>query len=254
MSQYPPQPSPQFTPPPHPPLSPQQPQGYGGYYPVQNPRGPARRAGVLAIILGSLLLLSGGCCGLGVVAFGSAQMNAEQQQVFQDIANKSGISMEQVLAMLKVFAVMVLVLGVVKTGVGIWILGGSKSAAITGIILTGVQLLVLAWVMVSAAVRGGGNAVGGICMLCVYLGLLILLFVWLIQAVKLAPQVLAARAGGSAEYGQQYQQYWQHQQYQQQQAMQQQQPGYGYGYPQQPAPPPPPSQPDATFAPPPLSA
>lgn len=236
MSQYPP------------PYSPQQPI-YGGYPAPQPPPspeqllGPARRAGVLMVVLGVLFVLFGLCmAGLSWMIeqpeFTSSPQYAEMQCRFQQLEAQSGVTVQ---TLLLIAGIVPLVLGALLGGLGFFVRGGGLVPVILAIALTvGLELFFGLVILVGLiqGLTGNAGALAGTCIYVPPFGLLLLLLFWLIQAAWGVSKVALAR--------QQYQaQLWQHQQYQQaylQQSQQQQGSAQGLGYHFQP-PPPAPSRP-----------
>lgn len=213
MSQY---------PSPYPPQSPQQ----FGYAPtMDDPRLPARRAGIFMIVLGILMLLMGGCMGAVGVALPSlmGQMPPEQIKVFTDIEARFHISPG---TLLLGFGIFMFVFGLVYIVMGFVVRGGGLGSVITSIVLTVLTVLYLVLNLITSLFEGAGGA-GGACVSVLALAMFGLLLVWLIQAARASTRI----RGMQSQYQQQYMQY--------QQMMQQygQQAGYGYGYPPPPAPP-----------------
>ena len=219
MSQY-----PQY-PPPYSPTPP----GYGGYAP-QSPDqllAPARRAGVLMIVLGVLFVFCGLCLAasswmMGQPQFASSPEFAEARKQFDLVEQQTGVRVEQ---MLIIVGAVPLVLGALYGALGFVVRGGGFASAVLGIVLSAMLLLFFGLGMLTTAVQAAANpaAIGGVCVYAVPFLLLVLLMVWLVQAARAASQIVAAR--------QQYQaQVWQYQQHQQnylQNPGQQQQQGYG---------------------------
>ena len=216
MSQY---PSP-YQPPQY-----QQP-GYGYAPPQQDPRTPARQAGLLMMILGAIVVLCGGCMILIGAALPSlmSKMPPEQTQMIQDLENSTHLSAG---TMFIGIGIAMLVFSVLTIVVGALVRGGGLGWIITGIVITVLTLLWLLLNTIGSLLQGG---LGAACFALLMIGAFGWLLILLIQA---------ARASGKArnmqaQYQQQYFAYMQ--------AMHQyNQTGYGYGYPT--APPPAPSVP-----------
>jgi hypothetical protein len=209
-----------------------QPPQYYPYQPASDPYSaggfdallaPARRAGLLMIVLGALNLLCGICGGVMVAGADFEQILA-QQELPPEVELTPGV--------LQGLAIGMLVVGL-AAGIGAIVLGllvrrGASVPVILSLVLTALVVLVLAFLIVAgtAAALMQGMAPTPICIWIIPLVLSILLLVWLIQAARNAGQIKA--------WQQQYQaQYWQQQPY-----------GGGYGYQQPPGqgpPPPPPS-------------
>lgn len=249
MSQYPP------------PYSPQQP-AYGGYPPQQPPQSPdellapARRAGITMIVLGVLAV----ACGLCLAATGSVIDNPElaqspqyqqMQQQFQQVERELGITLRQFFVFM---GAVPLAMGAILGALGFGVRGGRRGVAIASIVFVGILLAVLGLVILGGLVQAVATGARpemllGMCVYGVPFALLLMVMVWLVQAVRGAQKVEWARR--------QYQaQMWHYQQYQQAYLQQgqppaQPPPGMGYGYPpppaapsqfQAPAPPPPPAE------------
>jgi hypothetical protein len=220
VSQY---PSPYQPPPPQ-----QQPPYYGA--PPQTPAqllAPARRAGILMIVLGVLGVMAG-LCMAGVSAFvGSGQAATdpqfrEFQAQVQEIESKSGLSAQTVFL---VMGAVPLAVGALMGGMGFFVRGGGLVPVVLSMTLTGLLVLVFAFLVIAGLIQGGasGNAqllVGTVCVYGLPLAMMILLIVWLIQALRASTRLDLAK--------QQFQaQVWQYQQ--QQQMYRQPGPGTGMG-------------------------
>ncbi len=199
-----------------------------GYYPPADPAEellrPARRASVLMFVITGLMLLCGICVGaMASVPWDRIDLPAETR------AELARMEQEVQVPLATVFAVLAGILIVPSVLLGIlafFVRKGGSGVIITSIIVTGL-LLLLAGLNLITSLQGGVLATVP---QLVFLALLVLLFVWLIQALKNAGQIRDLRLG---------------QQFQQWQAMQnQQQYGGYYGqYPGQAPPPPPPPPP-----------
>lgn len=228
MSQY---------PPPYPPQ--QQPQYYG--QPPPSPEDlirPAKRSGVLMIVLGVLFVCGGLCYAFMTMMLNSTQFigtpeGRELQQRMSELEGQAGVSLHTAFI---VFGAVLLAIGALLGALGVYVRGGRRGAVYASLAVNIVLVLVLGlFVLISvagAATMGMPPAqmASALCVFGVPLLLLGLLLVWLVQAAKAAPQLEFAR--------QQLQnQAWQHQQYQQ--AYQQPyQPPYPPSPPPAPAPPP----------------
>lgn len=224
MSQYPP-----------PPQGPQPPVNFNYYQPVADPLAPARRASVMMFVLGGLAVLAG-LCFAGIASQVTADMFAGTPQAaqFEQIESQMGISLR---TLFTIVGVVPLVIGVIFVGLGILVRQGGFGSIITALVLTGVSGLAMGFFVIAGvfqALLGGNPAAGGaVCVYGVPFLLLLVLFVWLMQAVRAASGVTGAAAAAAQ---QQYQaQMWAYQQQQQQAYGQQQQPqppgGYGQSYP-----------------------
>src|SRR4051794_20268969 len=191
----------------------------------EDPLSPAKRASILMIVLGALMLLYGLCNGMSTFIIDNAQLEKQMNMFSKEPSPFSPQTMRTITV---IFSALVM-------GVGIFMLSTAgpvrrgSSLAIT-IALIGVIILcaVLGLFTVVMALAGFvmPAAFVGVCVCAIPTALFGLLLVWLFQA---------SRAGGriqlmQAQYQAQYMQY--------QQMMQQYgQAGYGYGYPAPPAPP-----------------
>lgn len=206
--------------------------------PGPNPVAPARRAGVLLIIIGSMSVLFGFCVGAVFMIVPIEQLLA-QGGLPPEAMN--GVSPQQMKVQMMVMSVVLLILGAVGIAIGTVVRRGSRGAIIAGIVLSGIVVLfgalqVLGGVLM-AALHPNPATMLGVCMITVPLALLLLAIVWLVQALRGANQAMVMQ--------QQYMaQLWQSQQQQGYYAP----PGYGYAQPPPPppayaAPPVPPAQP-----------
>jgi hypothetical protein len=216
MSQY---PSP-YSPPPYP-------QNAGYYNPYGfDPRGPAKRAGLLMIIVGAIATLFA-LCMVGVTQILRTttlppELAAQMHQMESNGVTAAAIFMTMGVAFF-IFAVLEIVLGLfVRTGntvaIGLSLIG-------TAVVLVIFAVFVL--VGTANALMHAPQAVAGLMIWLVPLALLVLQLIWLITAIRAAPRMAMAQ--------QQYQaQLWQYQQNIQ---------AYG-GYGQALSPPPPPPKPE----------
>jgi hypothetical protein len=200
-----------------------------------DPRGPAKRASVLMIVLGSLTLLLGSCVGLVVAKLPSimSQMPPEQTKAFNDMESQYHFTIHAIF--LTMSAALVIV-GVIYIVMGIFVRNGGLGSVITSIVFTSVTILFII-VNLLGSLLGGVNGLGGACMCVLALAMFSLLLIFLIQAASSSGRIRMMQN----QYQAQYMQY--------QQMMQQYgQAGYGYSYP--PPPPPGPLPPDQSSSPP----
>lgn len=219
MTQY---PSP-YSPPPYPP------QGYVtayGYGPSEDLFAPARRAGILMIVLGALTIVIGLCMGLGGAMLPQMmdQMPADQRQMFDQMQQQLPPSIT-LSGIFLVFACVMVVVGLLYIVLGLFTRRGGLGIVITSIVLTTLVSLVLL-VSTIGSLTHPGQAMGA-CTTVIALALFVLLLAWLVQAARATSRISQMQA----DYQAQYQQYLRAQQMYGQQ-------GYGYGAPQAPPPPP----------------
>lgn len=194
MSQY---PSPY---PPSPYLQP--PIDFSSYPPSGDLLGPARRAGVLMIVLGTLGVLMG-ACDLGRALLISADEIAQQQAVFNSMGlPQSPISPETARALGGVLAGLTLLTGLAFVIDGVYVRRGSPTATTLGLVLAGglgllAGLIILLFVVAAFAVPPLAAIA---CVMAVPLGLLIWAFVWLFVASRQGPHLAAARQQYAAQY------------------------------------------------------
>lgn len=236
MSQY---PSP-YSPPPFP-------TGVNYYAPPQSgdAGSPARRAAVMMYVLGALSILCGGMMGLmAAVVTPELLASTPQADQIQQMEAQTHIGFRSMLGMM---AVMLAVPGLIYVVLGFFVRRGGRVPAVLATVFNAIALLFMLLQIPGAIMSGGMNGVCAILMMLVPIGLTLVTMTWLVQAIRNAPQVEAARQQFMAQYG-----YYQ----QQQQAYQQgaygypppappQAPVYGYRYgspPGQQAPPPTTSQ------------
>ena len=229
------------------PFSPQPfPPGSLQYQIPNDPLGPARRAGVMLLVLGGLVLLAGVCGGVmaAIVPFDQIPIPPELNTAHLP----PGLSIPQAMRN----GCLTMCKAGLPTGICLLVLGyftrkGARWASISGIVVCGLLLLYTAGIVLVAMALGAGNPQNLGSLFCITIvpgGLLTLALVWLIQALRRFPAIQYAQ--------QQYQmQMWQ---YQQQQAAYQQQPQIAPQIPPAPndpwqrgygltPPPPPPNQP-----------
>jgi hypothetical protein len=197
-----------------------------GYDPASQLLAPARRAGTLAIILGSLLLLCGGATLF--VGLGFDNLPDEiRSQMRADLA-RYGVAGVTPQALYTGAAVVVLIVGVVLVVLGILSLRGGMGSIVSLMVLVALLLIFFAIQIVGGlvATKGDPRMLAGLCGMAIPVALLGLLMWFLVAAVREAPRVWAMRMQHQAAF-------WQHQQHQQQ---------YQQGLGAPPPPPPPASE------------
>jgi hypothetical protein len=201
MSQY---PSPYSTPDPNF-------GGYGyGYDPLTVHLTPARRAGLLSILLGVLLLFcGGGCLGMGWFINSDqvppeARAQLEQQEA--EIRQATGMGLAQVAtimgAVMMVPALLMIVLGVM-------VRRGGLGSVVSLMVVTILMILVLGLQLIGALLGGGtrdpGTMLLGACLFVVPLAMLGLLLYFLINAARASGMIRMIREQPPGQAGQ-YQQ------------------------------------------------
>ena len=240
MSQY---PSP-YSPPP---------QGYPNYYgfdPHAVALAPARRASTLMIIVAVLGLLLGVCAGIASrVPVGQYPPETQEQMRQMESLYKMPLPTFFMLAAL-IFGIPSLLLLIF----GIWVRGGTKASLVTSIVYTAILTLLMAANLAVALKAGAAAKPGDLFIPVVVLAALVVMLVWLAQALKAIASLRGSQAGFQNQYWQQQQAYWQWQQGQQMPPMAPPPPPPGQppvgGY-TPPPPPPPPSHPGPPDQPPP---
>jgi uncharacterized membrane protein len=161
-----------------------------------------RRAGVLLLVLGGLMLLPGFCC-VGIpLGQSTEQWNALVAQV-QEAQPASQIALEPVLLrqVLITMGVVSMIAGLAYLVLGALVMRGSAAATVIALIVNGLLiavLLLLILLALLAVARGSVAEVLGVCMYSLPLALLIWSAIWLAQA----------RSGGAGPPGS-YPPYWQ---------------------------------------------
>lgn len=189
--------------------SPQPPIGYMHPMPPPDPRGPAKRAGTLMIVIGSLGLLCGVCFGaMSFLPFDQIMAQSGQRPPLPP-----GMSLSSFIVIMKITAALVLVGSAAELLLGIFVRRGTggviMSALVFSVLATGYFLLNAVG---SVVMGGGGNPLAALVMGFVLVGVFVTQIVLLIRARQAAPFV--QRAG--ADYQAQYVQYMQQQQLYQQ--------------------------------------
>jgi hypothetical protein len=236
----------QQQPPPYPyppypsPYAPPQAAAYYAQPPAETLLAPARRAGILMIVLGALMFLFAAC----VAVIGALIPNMRTQPEIQDAIAKLEAQLGGQVSVQTLFVVMGVVLTVISVlyiVAGAFARRGGMGAAVTSLVLASLVLLYLVFNGVGSLLMPGGA--GAACFSLLIAGIHVLLVVWLIQAIRASTRVKLLQMQ-QAQYAAQY---WQYQQAQAQ--AQEATGGYGYGAPQQqvqqhapsiPAPPAPP--------------
>jgi hypothetical protein len=218
------------------------PAAFDPYRPTGDGGAAARRASVLMIVLGLLMLLLGGCFGVLGKVLPSLDVPAESRAQFDQLQSQlpPGVTLTQMMYFAALLAAFVAIVYIV---LGFLVRGGGRASIITSIVITSLVLLYLVLSAIGGILTNPSSAVFSIPML----GAFVLLMTWLVQAVKAGPVVSPAEAAMR-----QYQaQMWYYQQSQQQPYPPQQQPYPQPGaYPPQGAYPPPPAA-GGYYAPPP---
>jgi hypothetical protein len=190
---------------------------------------PARRAGLLMIILGSITAAYFLCNGAAFIVMPTDQLfthstlpPGQEVPFTPETLKKVGVIMSSLM----------LIVGIAMIVVGVMTRQHSPGAIVAGIVLSSILALLGALCVLVMLVTGLSAPLmfAFACVLSIPVALLVLNLFWLAQALRAAPQLRAMQA--------QYQaQFWQYQQNQQAYA---QPPWYG-GVPPPPPPPPPPA-------------
>ncbi|MCC7352022.1 MAG: hypothetical protein IT446_15795 [Phycisphaerales bacterium] len=169
------------------------PSPYGDSPYGPDPQAPARRAGMLMIVLGILMLLGGVC----IFGFGWAypldQLPPEQAQAISKLEQETGVPVQRVFIAMGVILALPSLLMLI---LGLFVRRGGMGSIVTSMILVGLMILVEAMYVLMGilqVIRGQEGAMAGLCMMVVPLVLLVVLMVLLIQAVKNVRQVQSAR-------------------------------------------------------------
>ena len=237
---YPPQPPSPYSPPG---AAGGMPGGMFDYYQQADALAPAKRAGNMMFVLGTLLLLSTFCC--GATALMLPRVFQDRPESLQRMQERFPQANEQLLQTgMYVMTGGVFFAAIVVFVLAVFVRGGSKGAIITSLVLAmlvelflGLQIAIGVF---QATQMHSQDAAVGSCIFVLIFALLALQIIFLFQAMRASDQVRAQ------QYAMQYWQYAQQQAY----GQQQQQPG-GYVYPQQYQPPPPPPPPTDQPPPPP---
>lgn len=170
-----------------------------------DPAAPARRAsvlmwvlGVLAVLLGILMALLPSLLRAAMQTATPAEAEQMRQQLAQAEQAAHGAPLDTVML---VVGTGVIAVGGVMGVLAFFVRRGGLGAAITGGIFTG---LVIGWLLLNLLVSLVTNpvqAVAGLCVMFVPLGLLGLQLAWLVQAARNASAVTAARAGSRRQGG-----------------------------------------------------
>jgi hypothetical protein len=193
---------------------------------LRRPSPPASRAGWLAMAIGVLLILAGGCFAACGFLLPYAQLSAEQEQNLKQLEAQFHGSLTTIFIAI---GCVVAVAGIYHIVIGFFVRRGNRSAIYSTIVTS---FLLMGWCVLNTLgglVMGAPNAAAGVCFLVVIGALFVWLIRWLFQALRSSTSTAAMA---------QYQaQYWQ--------SLQQQQ---AFAQPPAPGVPPPPAVP---FAPPP---
>lgn len=222
MSQPPPQPYPPqqpYPPYPEPGYTPQ--YGFMPYYmtPPDALLGPARRASLMLFLLAAIFLLFGTCVGGIIFSANADTMNtvlADMKRMNPQQADM--LTPNFVRTTYGVLAAVVVLTGVVTVILGVVVRGGRMAAAIVSLVLILVPALVLVVMLLGTLVAAIGNpeVLLGALLLLVPLVLIAMTAIFLVGAIRAAPQIEAARRQMGAMH--------QHQQMQYQAYLQQQPP------------------------------
>jgi hypothetical protein len=200
---------------------------YAGYYPQQDLLAPARRASWLMIAIAVLMCFCG-ICMAGFSRINFADLPVESRMQFENLERQFqalGMSMK---TMFMIYGIVTLVPGIAMLVLALFVRRGGMVSLILSLVLASLLALMLGLSVISSFFTGGGQALLGACFCVVPISALVLLIVWLIQALRARPQMSAMQS----QYAAYYQQY--------QQAQQAYQQAYGYAAvpgQQQPQPP-----------------
>jgi hypothetical protein len=186
---------------------------------------PARRAGILMIVLGVLIALMGACNGGSALLLTPEKM-AENQAAMRQLGwPDSPIKPETTRIASAIAGGLTLLVGIIFIVNGAYVRRGTSASITIGMVVTGGVALLVGGLFLMAAIGLLVSPVVAAAMLCVLvvpLALLVWLLTWLIAAARNNPRVAYAR--------QQYQaQFYQYHQYQQAYA------GYAGGVPLPPS-------------------
>jgi hypothetical protein len=185
---------------------------------------PARRAGVLMIVMGALTLAFGMCSGIGLVL---PEELVKQQLEIMPATPDRPMTIDSLRRQSLISLILLVGAGIPMIVIGVFVRRAGKAALITGIVIASLAILFLGLSAISALALATRSPVMVLsaCVTAIPLALFILLLVWLIQAVR--------GASGLQQMQSAYQQqYWQYQQQQQAYGLP------GQGFPPQPPPPP----------------
>src|SRR5262249_13476572 len=140
--------------------------GYDPYYPYL---APSRRAGLMMILMGSLMLLSSLCC--GVVLLAPVELMQQQLNVMQQQTNQT-LSIEMIRIGAIVTGLFLAGCGLPLIVLGTFVRRGSSGATIAGIVITCIVILLSAFMTVGSR------------MMIVPLALFVLQLIWLIKALR----------------------------------------------------------------------
>jgi hypothetical protein len=187
MSQY---PAPYSPPPP----------GYAqqAYWdPTRELLAPARRASTFMFVYGGLIMFCGGCSLANTALMRSPETVRQMQELLPNVQMPS--ARETAVA-----AGALLIASILFVALGAWVRGGRRRSAVTAIVFVALILLWQALSLVAGLLSGVPRAALGVslCMstLLVIVPMIVLL-VWLVQAV---------RSSGQADWARAYAQHWQY--------------------------------------------
>jgi hypothetical protein len=184
LSQY--SPVPPAYPPPYPSGSlPYQMPG-ATWNPLDQLLSPARRAGLLMIIMGVLVLLMAGCFGASAYVMSYGNNPPELQEKIEQMEAELGANAGEI-----AFAAMLVLLmpAVLCLALGIWVRSGSRVSAVLSMLLLAMMTLGTAFFMLSGLAKGGTEAAAGLCLFGPLIALDVLTIIWLLQAIGNAGQV-----------------------------------------------------------------
>jgi hypothetical protein len=188
---------------------------------------PAKRASVLMFVLAGVSIVGAFCCaGVGTVL---PQLLDSQPQMLQEFQKVPGFTPDLMRTTFIVMGIGAAIFGTALAILGVFVRKGGAVPVTIALVLSCLATLFVLYLMIEPMVlrrAPAGSTAAGVCMLAIPFALLILLCVWLLQALRSSGQVQAMKD----QYAQQYWQY----AYQQQIYAQ-----------QQPPPPPPPGDPNA---------
>lgn len=177
-----------------------------GYYPQSDPLDellkPARRAGILMFVLSGLMLLCGALIGaVAAIPMDKLDLPAETMAELSKLEEEAGVGLGVVFllagAMVATPAIVIFILA-------FFVRGGGAGSIVTSIVIVGLMAILIVIQLVGAAPAGPVAMIIPGLMTAV----VVLLMVWLIQAIKNAGQIKDIRLGRQMQQ-------WQAMQYQQ---------------------------------------
>jgi hypothetical protein len=167
---------------------------YGGWDPREQLLAPARRAGLLMIILGAIAMGCGGCF-FGGSFLPLNQLPPDSMAQLRQLEQMFDMPITRIM---RILGVVLLIPGLAFIGSGIFVRRGTLAGIVIASILTVMAILYLAF---NALGQLGAGEPAGACLTAIVIGPTILVLVWLFQANRNRTQLMYFSSQYPQAYG-----------------------------------------------------